>query len=385
MYDLNVPLISLKNSQIEGWSSTEASLVATAAQSNSKKAKASIWHGIEKEQKALIQRLIHTGYSTIAISHTIHGNEKPSPDIDATSVIPDSLLDVVLQEPEIISKKRRRNVTTTATNTNTTTGRTKGTTTILRRLNVIIEQESDLANYSYNIDSKTRNILLSYDLIAFSPRNEAVLSAICKSQNLYFCDIIMLDYTAGRGNVQLPFKLKPSYISAATERGIALELDYASALIDFSKRKGFVQASRQLLNACVGVLKPKPRIILCSGDRVLDGRDYTSMVLRSGMDMNNFCQVILGFKSDLACKVLGEYACLVVERGQFRKFAKVKNQNGVTFEVVSCSKGDEVNGGNDDEEEEEEVDKGQVEKQKEQEAVYRDDDDSDDEGFMKLS
>jgi RNase P/RNase MRP subunit p30 len=391
--------------------SSGAAAVVVAQSSN--KAKTTTWQGLEKEQQALIKRLISTGYSTVAISHLIYGNEKISSNMNATSVIPDSVLNMKEEgEEQTLSKKRKRNASTTSRNSNSSTNsRTKGTR-MLRRLNVVIEQESDLANYSYNVDSKTKHILLSYDIIAFSPRNETVLSAICKSQNLFFCDIIMLDYTAGRGNVQLPFKLKPSYVSAATERGIAFELDYASALIDFSKRKAFVQASRQLLNACVGVLKPKPRIILCSGDRVLDGRDYASMVLRSGLDMVNFCQVVLGFKPDLASKVLGEHASLVVERGQNRKCGKVKNEI-VTFVVV---RGDEIVGGveghevdaeeqeaeNDDDDFDDRVEKHEkgeeVDNEQNKHSLKgndlhvgvnskssHDDDDDDDDGFMKFS
>lgn len=394
MYDLNVPLISWKNSPREGWSSTEASAVA---QSSNKAIASTIWQGVEKEQHAMIKRLISTGYSTIAISHKIYGNEKLSSDMNALSVIPDSVLH--LQE-EVFSKKRKRNVTIASRSDKS---RTKGLK-ILKRLNVVIEHESELANYSYNIDSKTKNILLSYDIIAFSPRNEAVLSAICKSQNIFFCDVIMLDYTAGRGNVQLPFKLKTSYVSAATERGIAFELDYASALIDFSKRKAFVQASRQLLNACLGVLKPKPRIIVCSGDRVLDGRDYASMVLRSGRDMINFCQVVLGLKPDLASKVLGEHAWRVMERGQNRKLGKVKNES-VAFVVLPFAGEKVVVGGANDEEDEEEDDNGQVAPDGKEKVVDKEqnepnnhpnghssstsrgdnDHDDDDDGFMKFS
>jgi hypothetical protein len=95
------------------------------------------------------------------------------------------------------------------------------------------------------------------------------------------------------------------------------------------------------------------------------------MVLRSGLDMVNFCQVVLGFKPDLASKVLGEHASLVVERGQNRKCGKVKNEI-VTFAVV---RGDEVVGGVEGE--------GHEFDAEEQEAENDDDDDDDDKTVEK--
>ena len=387
IHDLDVPIILTKN---QGGPSSDALLL------KSKKAKPTIWRGSNEEHIALIQRLTATGYSTIALSHQVTGGVKVGED-EAHIAIPDSICNSFIS----INSKRRRvlaNDSELVVKMKAKGGNQNhnqcGVPKILKRLNVIIEQESDLAHYSDNIDNNNvKEILTSYDLIALSPRNETVLSAICNSQNLFYSDIIMLDYTAGRGGVQLPFKLKPSYISAATKRGITFELPYGPALIDPSKRKAFVQASRQLMNACVGVMnvKPKPRIIVSSGGRVLDGRDYGAMVLRSSGDIMNFCKVVLGFKDDLVAMVLGEHALQAVERGRNRKCGRVCggaiSAGDVTYQAtVMVGAGDEGEG--EDEDEDDGLRVGEDDTMNALPVPTKDDanDDDDDEGdgFLRL-
>jgi hypothetical protein len=140
------------------------------------------------------------------------------------------VVNYLLSENSSVSKKRKacgsKVVKAGAMNMNRIKTGSAHNLKILKRLNVIIEQESDLAFYGYDhentITSNTgrtseqeriKEILQSYDLIAFSPRNETVLSTICNSQKLFYSDIIMLDYTSGRGGVQLPFKLKKGYVA----------------------------------------------------------------------------------------------------------------------------------------------------------------------------
>ena len=326
MHDLDVPIILTKNQGSA--TDTDASLLHT----NTKKTKPTVWRGTRKEQSALIQRLGSTGYSTIALSHQVHGRVKPNQD-EADIAIPDSIVNY-------FSSKDR---TSSAMGKGNKRGRTDfssyGNLKILKRLNVIIEQESDLAFYGYGSQSaettismrasnseeeKTKEILQSYDLIALSARNETVLSAICNSQNIFYADIIMLDYSSGRGGVQLPFKLKKSYVSSASKNGLTFEIPYGPALIDPAKRKALVQASRQFINASVGVLNPRPALIVSSGGRVLDGRDYGAMVLRSSSDILNFCKVVLGLnmKGGVSA-VLNEHACTAVKRGTNRKNGKI--------------------------------------------------------------
>uniref|UniRef100_A0A7S3QJM5 Uncharacterized protein n=1 Tax=Chaetoceros debilis TaxID=122233 RepID=A0A7S3QJM5_9STRA len=316
-YDLDVPLVLAKDS----------TGMISYKRNNSKKSIPSKWRGSDKEQFALIERLQNTGYSTIALSHEINGNFTDDDHADTTIKIPNKNRNSTIAngDDSMESKKRKLNENPIRAE-------------ILKRLNVIIEQESDLANFTTSLPTNSKEVLQSYDLIAISPRSETVLCAVCNSKNMFYSDIITLDYTAGRGGVQLPYRLKPTYIAAATSRGIAFELPYGPALIDPSKRKAFVQAARQLLTASMGVKKPLPRIIVSSGGRELDGRDHGAMVLRSPGDILNFCKVVLGFEDSVSRRVMSSDAQLVVQRGKNRKSSAcipVDAGEGVIFQLAS--------------------------------------------------
>ncbi|GFH44201.1 hypothetical protein CTEN210_00675 [Chaetoceros tenuissimus] len=316
IFDLNVPVVLARN---KGSSNNKNS-----TEKNRRKAPPSKWQGSKEEQHALLKRLSSIGYKTVALSHLVHGRVKEHD--DANEVIPNSFMSFEQQEPSSQSKKQKsQDIQDT---------RSKSIK-ILKRLDVIIEQESDLAHYTKNTDAKTKAILETYDLIALSPQNETVLSAICNSSTLYYADVIILDYTAGRGGVQLPFKIKRTHIMEATKRGLTFDLPYAPALVDSSKRKSFVQASRQFIQASVGVLKPKPRIIFSSGKRTLDGRDYGSLLLRSSQDMLNFCKVVLGFENTIISRAMTEYPSFALKRGQNRKHGKVSCHGNFTIKVKS--------------------------------------------------
>jgi len=385
MHDLNVPLILTKNQGTAA--DRESSLLLSKS---SKKTRPTIWRGTNKEQSALIQRLGSTGYSTIALSHEVHGRVKPDQD-EADIAIPDSMVNYLISENSSVSRKRKAcgskeekagpiNIIETGSAHNLK---------ILKRLNVIIEQESDLAFYGYDhentITSNTgksseqeriKEILRSYDLIAFSPRNETVLSAICNSQNLFYSDIIMLDYTSGRGGVQLPFKLKKGYVAAATKCGLAFELPYGPALIDPAKRKALVKAARQIMNASVGVLNPRPKIIVSSGGRILDGRDYGAMVLRSSDDILNFCKVVLGLnlKGGIS-SILCEHAREAVERGRNRKKGKI-SANAVTYQLSDGAVFLRESGESDNDHDDVDVDPAEMDGKHSKEE--------DDDGFLRL-
>lgn len=316
IFDLNVPVVLARN---KGSSNNKNS-----TEKNRRKAPPSKWQGSKEEQHALLKRLASIGYKTIALSHLVHGRVKEHD--DANEVIPNSYMSFEQEEPRSKSKKQKsQDIQDT---------RSKPIK-IIKRLDVIIEQESDLAHYTKNTDAKTKAILETYDLIALSPQNETVLSAICNSSILYYADVIILDYTAGRGGVQLPFKIKRTHILEATKRGLTFDLPYAPALVDSSKRKSFVQASRQFIQASVGVLKPKPRIMFSSGKRTMDGRDYGSLLLRSSQDMLNFCKVVLGFENTIISRAMTEYPSFALERGQNRKYGKVSCHGNFTIKVKS--------------------------------------------------
>jgi len=312
--DLNVPFVLSSNSG--------GAASVSLSSSNKKKAKPTQWKGQKEELASLIYMAEEAGYSHIAISHLVHGQVKESSDQVFGSII-DTIIDK--------TKKRRKDhgygntVKDHAHDIN-----------ILKRLNVVIEQTSDLVYYSDNVDDKMKSILNSYDLIALSPRNETVFTAICNSTNLFYTDVIILDYTAGRGGVQMPFRLKKSDISAAASVGLSFEIPYAAAIIDPSKRKAFIQTAKQFSNASLGLTKPLPRVIISSGSRIVDGRDFGAMSLRSPSDVLNLCKVMLGFQDHRVSKVLTQNAIEVIQRGQNRKNGKVSNFN-LTFEVMNTN------------------------------------------------
>jgi len=376
-YDLNVPLASSANSSSS--SSTNSSNTSTTT---GRKATPTTWRGSKVEQRAIVQRLNDTGYSIIALSHQVHGRVKPNQDESHLTIPLDAFLDMdihmglsshnntsasatVSSSSSSKKKKRDPNGNSIAINANNNK-QTKMKLKILKRLNVIIEQESDLASYSTKANQETQTILSSYDIIALSPRNEKTFAAICNSPLLKYCDIILLDYTAGRGNVQLPFRIKSSHIAQATRNGLALELNYAPAILDPAKRKAFIQASRQLMTAAaaVGVIQPrklKPRIILSSGNRFVDGdggRDHGSMALRSSGDIVHFSKVVLGFTDSLALGVGSMHTCSmqeVVDRGRNRKLKRVVGkEKGVVYQVTIGNHGTMDNDDGDENENEKE-------------------------------
>ena len=397
MYDLDVPLVLATNKGTQHTGTKSTSAKKSGSRTNAK-AKPTAWRGTDKEQHAIIQRLASDGmgYSTIALSHTVHGIVVPGRD-DADIAIPDSILisgrnkdcndndngygrKSSSSSSSSSKKSKSEDVHVSSRQNGSSSSTNKSPLKIIKRLNIIIEQESDLAHYSYNdyyvhnhhqsnTSSTTKpkpgqqrsihQLLQCYDLIAFSPRNETVLSAICNSKNLFYVDILTLDYTAGRGGVQLPYVIKKNYIQAASRNGFGLtfELPYGPALLDPNKRKAMVQAARQFQNASLGVLKPKPRLIVSSGGRILDGsgsgRDYGGMVLRSAGDILNLCKVVLGLGVDVNAnvngngkrnsgddrivkKLMGENSMLAVNRGRNRRFGKMYD-GSLTFQVSNGS------------------------------------------------
>lgn len=319
VYDLNVPLVLASNAG--------GAASVSLSSSNKKKAKSTIWKGPKDELVAIIKRLDMMGFSYVALSTVVHGQVKQNSEESMGSVLSDLLSSIKK------SKKRRLDDESSEQKQIYPDTRIR----ILKRLTVIVDHASDLIHYSQNVDEKMKEILKSYDIIALLPRNETVFKAICNSKSLFYSDIIMLDYTAGRGGVQMPFRVKQSDISSATSMGLSFEICYAVSIIDPSKRKAFIQTARQFLSASLSVTKPQPRLILASGCRVLDGRDFGAMTLRSPADMSNICNVMLGLPDTLISKLMTINPLEIVQRGSNRKIGKVCRLN-LTFKVLEDDK-----------------------------------------------
>jgi len=271
---------------------------------------------IPKTKRALLERLRHLGYDTIAFSHTVYGQLRPDKDVATLAIsLPIS---------------------------------TNGWSNVLRRVNVVVEDLADVGLYTgANKESQTikttntestgsatrssTNLLLNgYDIVALSPRNEATFSAACASA--HDVDIIMLDYNASRG--RLPYRLRPSDIRAATNLGISFELCYGSAIADPAKRKFFVQAAGEFISASATV-RPKPTLILSSGNRTTpNGVDIGTLALRSAADLTNVMKCVLGFDDRTSHDAMRRSAAIAAENRRKRSSKKCIGLPQVTLSKV---------------------------------------------------
>ncbi len=258
----------------------------------------------------LMSRLQSTGFGAIALSHTAYG--RPDPKKDAAGV--------VLQDSVLESSLQASNGASAGTSSDNT--KKKNRLQILKRLNAVVEELSDIAYYTESTadasgggggGSEVNDVLDSYDIVALSPRSDATFGSACSTASR--ADIIMLDYSTGR----LPFKLKSSSVRAAANMGIAFELCYASAILEPSKRKALVRIALDLHNASRGVRNPSPRIILTSGARVAAGEDFGTMALRTPSDLVNVLKAVLKFGDVQAMDAMGAASGYVVTRCRNRK------------------------------------------------------------------
>jgi len=240
----------------------------------------------------LLERLEATGYTHAAITHTIYG--RPSADEDnAKSALPESLWVDSSAEKNSRASETKRSV--------------KPSVRVLRRLHAVIENLSDLGSYASSADE--------YDLVSISPRNDTVFQAVCASGT--GADIITLDYTAGRGRVQLPFKIRTVDVKAAVKRNAVFEIPYAPAVLNRNQRKALVQTCRELQMASLGL---KPRIILSSGDRSEGENDASVMALRSPGDLVNLLSTVMRFDSRTASRALTMTPSFAMEQARKRRF-----------------------------------------------------------------
>jgi RNase P/RNase MRP subunit p30 len=151
-----------------------------------------------------------------------------------------------------------------------------------------------------------------------SPRNETVFSAICNTAHLLYVDIITLDYTAGRGGVQLPYTIKSSSIATAISHGLYFEIPYGPAIMDTNKRKAFVQTAKQFQLAIMAKSSSSstfPMVLSSGNRRRMNGdKDMGPMALRLPGDLQNFIQVVLGLSNTMAGKWMRYNAQRVVDR-----------------------------------------------------------------------
>lgn len=284
------------------------------------------------------QRLAATGYSTMALTHTVFGSPKAGQD-EAIQAIPSS----IYEAPTAPKPSKRQKVA----NEKETS---KFPVRVLRRLQVVVENLSDVALYSdsttganstNNEKTTVERITREYDLISLSPRSDATFQAACRDASV---DIVTLDYTSGRGGVQLPYRIRPPDVKAAVQRGTAFEIPYAPGILNVPQRKALVQAAKALQLASIGV-RPRPRLLLSSGDRssgvVATESDAGAFALRSPDDLINVLQTVLGFDDNTSRGALGASGTAILQRAELRRKGHLQGNNArVVIQVDDGTQGD---------------------------------------------
>jgi RNase P/RNase MRP subunit p30 len=268
----------------------------------------------------LLERLASTGYTTVAFAHIVYGRPRPVDSVESILRLAESQThkcgathDSAERQSEEESHAKIRTV---------------------KRLHAIVENSSDVGAYSNTnaVDNaSTLSLLQEYDLVSLAPRNDVTFQAACSASE---ADIVTLDYTAGRGGIQLPFRIRTVDVRAVVERGAAFELHYAPALLNVQQRKALVQSARLLQMASTGI-RPKPNILFSSGDRTLTGDiDIGPMALRSPGDLINLMQTVLRLDAITARDAMGLSASKALERGMLRKLGQLKSRNAAVGVVV---------------------------------------------------
>lgn len=235
--------------------------------------------GDSREQLLLMQqavdRLSSIGYTDIAFCHTIYGKAKVH-DTAGTSL-------------SLVSKLNPKSLI------------------ILKRLHVVVENLSDVGYYTVENDS-INSILQGYDLVSMSPRNEPAFMAACSTATLI--DIITLDYTSGRGGVQLPYKIRTIDVKATCNRGAVIEIPYSPAILNLGQRKALVATAQALQSSSLGA---KPKVLLSSGDS-------NPMALRAPGDLINLMTAVLQFNPTISYAALNQIGGFVAEKAKRRQF-----------------------------------------------------------------
>ena len=273
--------------------------------------------------KEIMDRLVSTGFTHVALTHTIYGRPKPTED-RVNMAIPESLwMEAIVTNASTtatVAKSNGKACNEPARKRNKTTPPIK----VLRRLHVVLENLSDVGAYVVSSSSTApssigepsfADLIREYDMVSISPRNETVFQSICKSTMV--ADIITLDYTAGRGGLRLPYKIRPIDIKSLVERQVTVEIPFAPALLNNKQRKGLVQTCRELQMASLGI---KPNVLFSSGDRTFEDADVGAMAFRTPGDLSNLMQSVLGFDAAVSQKALGESAIAVLTRAGKRRF-----------------------------------------------------------------
>jgi len=248
------------------------------------------------------KRLSSTGFTHMALTHTIYG--RPKPEDRAAIAIPSSLWTTSIEQTNQNKKKRKLN------NSPASASREDNSIRVLRRLHVVLENQSDTGFYLSNGPEEA--LLNEYDIVSICPTNDVTFQYVCSSTTMV--DIITLDYST-RG-LRLPYRIRTSDVKAAIERGAAFEIPLAPALLHLKQRKALVHACQDLKNSSIGL---NPCIVVSSGDRTLEGNDVGALALRMPGDISNLCKTVMHFDDSTAFNVVRGAALKALQKGQERR------------------------------------------------------------------
>ncbi len=251
-------------------------------------------------------RLASTGYTFMALTHTIYG--RPKPEDRASVAIPSSLWTSSSVEQTTNKSKKKRKL-------NDSPDRDDNTIRVIRRLHVVLENQSDTGFYLSN--GPQEDLLNEYDIVSICPTNDVTFQSACYSTTM--ADIITLDYST-RG-LKLPYRIRTSDVRAAMERGAAFEIPIAPALLHLKQRKSLVHACQELKNSSLGL---KPCIVVSSGDRTFEGNDVGALALRMPGDITNLCKTVMHFDDSITFNAMGAAAMQAVQRGKERRCGQKK-------------------------------------------------------------
>ena len=242
---------------------------------------------VQIQLKEIIEGLSSTGFSQIALVHTIYGRPKVNED-RAEIALPSSLWTTITSSANCGVK-------------------------ILRRIHIVLENLSDSGIYVLN--GPHDSLLKEYDLISISPRNDSTFQATCASASI--ADIITLDYTT-RG-IRLPYRIRPADVKAAVSRCAAFEIPLAPGLLHLKQRRALLQTCRELQKSCLGMT---PDILFSSGDRTFEESDVGTMAFRMPGDISNLAHAVLQFDTTTAHKAVWSNGSAIIKRAKDRKWGK---------------------------------------------------------------
>lgn len=293
------------------------------SESNNSKGCYDLWVPLPRESavihvREIRRRLARTGFTHMAVTHTVFGAPKVDED-EVDVVLPESIwLDGSFDKKKASKRKAKDEEESTEP---------QPSIKVIRRLHAVLENLADVGQYTKRRPDATgsatasavADILQDFDLVSLSPRSDATFQSACKTA--LGSDIIVLDYTTGRGGVQLPFKMRPTDIKAAIARNAVFEIPYGPAILNRNSRKGLIQTCRLLHLASLGC---KPKVLLSSGRRTAtvdgDSEDVGAMALRTPSDLRNMLEVVMKMDSRMSFDALHTAGTFALQQAHLRRF-----------------------------------------------------------------